>query len=251
MTQFSSPQEDKSYLLSFYSIFSDRAEAEQYLYDSWERMQVVLTWLRDLEEKGVKKVLELGSNPYYLTLLMKKYFGFDLTLANFFGDTDNNGQQIQKIQNGPENHEFHFAHFNLEVDPFPYEIASFDCVIFCEILEHLLLSADFPLAEIARVLKPGGFVIVTTPNAARLANVVRLIRGKNIYADYSKHGIYGRHNREYTLQEVIDLLRRHDFEIVESQVRNIYPHPLKSRILQALRPRTWYEHLFVLARYKN
>jgi SAM-dependent methyltransferase len=247
MTQFSLPHQDKEYLLGFHQIFSDRAEAEQYLYDSWERMQVVLGWLKNLQGKGIKNVLELGSNPYYLTLLMKKHFEFDLTLANFFGDSRQNGPQIHTIQNGLEKHDFHYFHFNLEVDPFPYDDCSFDCVIFCEIVEHLLLSADVPVAEIARILKPWGYVIMTTPNAARLANLVRLIKGKNIYADYSKHGIYGRHNREYTLQEVLDLLRRHQFRILETRVRNIYPHPLKSRILQILRPHTWYEHLFVLA----
>ena len=247
MTQFSVPHQDKEYLLSFHEIFSDRAEAEQYLYDSWERMQVVLGWLKNLQEKGVQKVLELGSNPYYLTLLMKKHLTFDLTLANFFGDSQHNGPQIHVIQNGLEKHDFQYSHFNLEVDPFPYEDSSFDCVVFCEIVEHLLLSADFPVAEIARILRPQGYVILTTPNASRLANVVRLMKGKNIYADYSKHGIYGRHNREYTLPEIIDLLERHRFRIADTSVRNIYPHPLKSRILQAFRPQTWYEHLFVLA----
>lgn len=247
MLPISTLQQDKEYLLGFHQVFSNKEEAGQYLYDSWERMQVVMKWLDQLEKRGVKEVLELGSNPYYLTLLMKKYFAFNLTLANFFGDSSQNGLQTHTVESGQEKHEFHFSHFNLEVDPFPYRASSFDCVIFCEIVEHLLLSADFPVSEIARILKPGGYVILSTPNAARLANVVRLIKGKNIYADYSKHGIYGRHNREYTLQEVIDLLERHQFRILETQVRNIYPHPLKSRILQALRPRTWYEHLFVLA----
>jgi SAM-dependent methyltransferase len=247
MVQFSPPQQDKEYLLRYSRIFESKAEAEQYLYDSWERMQVVLQWLQMLQEKGVKKVLELGSNPYYLTLLMKKYFTFDLTLANFFGDSQQNGPQTHVVENGTEKHQFDFFHFNLEVDRFPFEDSSFDCVIFCEIVEHLLLSADFPTSEIMRILKPGGYVVVSTPNAARLANLVRLMKGKNIYADYSKHGIYGRHNREYTLPEIVALLERHHFKITETKVQNIYPHPLKSRILQALRPGTWYEHLFVLA----
>jgi hypothetical protein len=104
------------------------------------------------------------------------------------------------------------------------------------------------MSEIRRILAPSGRVIVSTPNAARLSNLVRLAKGRNIYADYSPHGIYGRHNREYTLAEVVELLQRHNFEIVRSDVRNIYPHPLKTRILQRLRPKTWYEHIFVLGK---
>jgi SAM-dependent methyltransferase len=241
------PDSEKEYLLQFHSIFRNRAEAEQYLYDSWSRIQVVLDWMNLLAQRGVRKVLELGSNPYYLTLLLKKHFQFDLHLANYFSESGHGIQERHTIDSGSEKHDLEYCHFNVEKDPFPYEDGKFDCVIFCEILEHLLLKPDFTVSEIERVLSKTGYVIVSTPNAARLSNLVRLARGKNIYADYSPHGIYGRHNREYTFPEVVELLKRHDFQVVQSQVRNIYPHPLKTRILQKLRPQTWYEHIFVLA----
>jgi SAM-dependent methyltransferase len=238
---------EKDYLLEFHSIFRDRAEAEQYLYDSWNRMQVVLRWMGLLREKGVQRVLELGSNPYYLTLLLKKHFDFNLHLANYFADSGHQSRERQTIGNGFETQEFEYSHFNVETDPFPYQDGSFDCVIFCEILEHLLLKPDFTVSEIRRILSGNGYVIVSTPNASRLSNLVRLARGKNIYADYSPHGIYGRHNREYTLDEVVQLLKNQNFRVVQSEVRNIYPHPWKTRFLQRLRPQTWYEHIFVLA----
>ncbi len=244
------PDSEKEYLLQFHSIFRNRAEAEQYLYDSWTRMQVVLDWMKFLQQQGVQKVLELGSNPYYLTLLLKKHFHFQLSLANFFSDPRLQSVEKQTIDNGLESHEMEYSHFNVEEDSFPYENGSFDCVIFCEILEHLLLNPDFTLNEINRTLNLSGYVIVSTPNAARLSNLIQLARGKNIYADYSPHGIYGRHNREYTFHEVVELLKRHSFEIVKFDVRNIYPHPFKTRILQKLRPQTWYEHIFVLGRKK-
>ena len=242
------PDSEKDYLLQFHSIFRDRAEAEQYLYDSWNRMLVVLDWMQELQKQGVKKVLELGANPYYLTLLLKKHFQLDLHLANYFGSSDHQPFERQTIQSDSEKHDFEYTHFNVETDPFPYSDQSFDCVIFCEIIEHLLLKPDFTVSEIHRILRNPGYVIVSTPNAARLSNLVRLARGKNIYADYSPHGIYGRHNREYTLSEVVLLLQRHGFQVVQSQVRNIYPHPLKTRLLQKLRPQTWYEHIFVMGK---
>jgi SAM-dependent methyltransferase len=245
------PDSEKEYLLQFHSIFQNRSEAEQYLYDSWTRMQLVLEWMQYLQQQGVRKVLELGSNPYFLTLLLKKHFDFELNLANFFNDARLQSREKQTIDNGLERHDMEYSHFNVEQESFPYEAHSFDCVIFCEILEHLLLDPDFTLEEIHRILKPSGYVVVTTPNAARLSNLVKLVRGKNIYADYSPHGIYGRHNREYTFNEVAELLKRHSFEIVRSEVRNIYPHPLKTRILQKLRPQTWYEHIFVLGKKKD
>jgi hypothetical protein len=61
------------------------------------------------------------------------------------------------------------------------------------------------------VLRPGGTVIVTTPNVARLENVARLIAGENLYDPYSGYGAYGRHNREYTLAELRQLLEHAGF----------------------------------------
>ena len=248
MLPFSLPADEKNYLRNFSAIFHSPGEADQYIYDSWERIQMVLRWLQRLQREGVRTILELGANPYFLTLLIKRHFDFELHLANFFGNSAENGYRTHAVEGAGEKHEFQYSHFNVETDHFPYEDNSFDCAIFCEILEHLLLNPDFAVSEIKRSLRPGGFLILSTPNAARLANLIRLIRGKNIYDGYSPYGIYGRHNREYTMPEVKDLLRRHRFEVVESQVRNIYPHPWKSRMIQSLRPRTWYEHLFVLAR---
>ena len=80
--------------------------------------------------------------------------------------------------------------------------ASFDFVLFCEIIEHLLMNPLHALREIHRVLEPGGLLVLTTPNVARLGNVLRWSRGDNIYDPYSGFGPYGRHNREYTLHEL-------------------------------------------------
>lgn len=235
-----------TYLSNFHNIFPSSQIAEQYLYDSIGRISVVMEWLQQIQSGTFRKVLELGSNPYYLTLLMKKHFDLELHLANFFGNPAENGRHTQVVEGNGETHEFAFEHFNLEVDPYPYQDGFFDCVIFCEIVEHLLLNPDFAVLEMRRILRPGGYLLISTPNAARLSNLVRLARGKNVYDGYSPHGIYGRHNREYTLSEVIDLMKRNSFRVERTSVRNIYPHPLKSRMLQALRPNQWYEHLFAM-----
>ena len=58
---------------------------------------------------------------------------------------------------------FNFNLFNSETDHFPYEEATFDVVLFCEILEHLILDPIRAISEINRVLKQGGYLILTTP----------------------------------------------------------------------------------------
>lgn len=48
------------------------------------------------------------------------------------------------------------------VSNMPFENSSFDTVIFCEILEHLA-EPEKALLEIARILKPGGNLIMSVP----------------------------------------------------------------------------------------
>lgn len=50
-------------------------------------------------------------------------------------------------------------------EPLPFSDASFDAVVCIEVMEHLFLP-QAAAAEILRVLKPAGALIVTVPNAA-------------------------------------------------------------------------------------
>jgi SAM-dependent methyltransferase len=91
-----------------------------------------------------------------------------------------------------------------------------DVVLFCEMLEHLLMNPLATLREIHRVLKPGGTLVLTTPNVARLGNVLLMVAGANIYDPYSGFGPYGRHNREYTRHELHRLLAFAGFDVERS-----------------------------------
>jgi SAM-dependent methyltransferase len=246
------PLSERGHVLELKGVFRDAAEQERYLADGWERMQVVLGLLAELRDQGLRRVLELGANPYVLTTLIKRRFDFDLELANYFGDEmEGTGPFTHSAQLLAEPVEFPFRHFNIETDAFPYPDASFDCVLFCEILEHLLLKPDRAVAEMARVVRPGGAIVVSTPNATRLPNLYFLALGRSIWDGYSENGPYGRHNREYTLSEVCALLGRHGFDVAKTEVRNVQPLARRFTYLQRLRPDVWYEHLFVVGRRRD
>ena len=66
-----------------------------------------------------------------------------------------------------------------------FEDESFDLVVMLEVIEHLV-AAEFILAECYRVVRPGGFVIVSTPNFAYLFNRLRILAG-NLSKDEGYH----------------------------------------------------------------
>ncbi len=49
----------------------------------------------------------------------------------------------------------------------PYDDASFDCVLLCDIIEHLS-DHDAAIRHMSRVLRPGGLLIIVTPNIMRI-----------------------------------------------------------------------------------
>ncbi|MBD1905969.1 class I SAM-dependent methyltransferase [Funiculus sociatus GB2-A5] len=164
------------------------------------------------------KCLELGANPYFTTMLLKEFTQLELYLANYFG-LNRGDKVIQEVTYKDFNSDnslsiqLESSHFNIEEDPFPFKNGEFDIVLFCEIIEHLLMNPVAVLKEIKRVLKPNGALILTTPNVSRLENVAKMIAGVNIYDPYSGYGPYGRHNREYNKHELYLLLNYLGFTI--------------------------------------
>jgi SAM-dependent methyltransferase len=175
------------------------------------------------EKPGIS-LLELGANPYFTTTLLQKFRKADLHLANFFGGDVAEGIQNVTIHQTGEIIPYRYRQFNIEEDIFPYPDESFDVVLFCEIIEHLLSDPVHALIEIRRVLKPGGTLVVTTPNVARLENVAKLLAGQNIYDPYSGYGPYGRHNREYTQQDLFSLLSANGFRVDSMFTADVKPN---------------------------
>ncbi len=89
-----------------------------------------------------------------------------------------------------------------DAHPLPFRDASFDALFAGELVEHLPDPRP-GLAEFRRVLRPGGTLILTTPNRLRLANLV----------DRSQRPYSPDHLSELSYEEARALLRESGFEI--------------------------------------
>jgi SAM-dependent methyltransferase len=191
-------------------------------------------------------VLELGAIPYYLTILLRKFAGLNIDTLSFY-EFELAKQTTHHLENAEtqEQYDFAYAPVNAERDVFPFADQTYELVLCCELLEHLLINPSHMLYEIHRVLKPNGYLVLTTPNVLRWQNVFSLLKGSNIYDRYHGNGIYGRHNREYSQREVVDLLRANAFEVERADTRNVYGSESLNRV--GLFPNRR-DNIFILAR---
>lgn len=243
------------YLLSFNNVYDQMGrpgEGQVYLKSHLDRLIKTIQLLPRL--KGKVRVLELGASPYFMTILIQKYLGYEVTPNNFYRDYGEPAENWEReavttSDRFGETYTFRFKQFNVELDPFPYADGSFDIVLCCELIEHLLVDPSHMLKEIHRVLKPGGVIFISTPNVARLENVFRLIHNRNIFHPYSGYGPYGRHNREYTANELAILLKMHNFVPKNIKVDNVYHSPPWLTTLIPLQ--RWRDCIFILGQKTN
>jgi glycosyltransferase involved in cell wall biosynthesis/SAM-dependent methyltransferase len=214
----------------------DAPDEEMKMYVEADFKRFVYT-LGLVPERSGQTVLELGANPYFTTTLLYKFREADLHLANFFSQSEREGSQRVTIRQTGETIEYAYKQFNIEDETFPYTDDTFDVVLFCEIIEHLLSDPVHALLEIRRVLKPGGTLVLTTPNAVRLDNVRKIIGGENVYDPYSGYGPYGRHNREYTQEDLFNLLSVNGFTVGTMFTADVNPgHTSSSVPLERIAP---------------
>ncbi|MGH2632937.1 MAG: class I SAM-dependent methyltransferase [Tepidiformaceae bacterium] len=210
------------YLLSFRWPYRN-AEVHKVLVDGglplWRQ---ILRFVPNPAERG--KALELGSPPFHITLLLQRFRNYDLSLTGFASDGRPVIEQTLESPEYGEQYDFSCTCFDVEKERFPYDDNSFDLVTWCEVIEHLTENPVHTLSEIHRVLKPGGSLVLSTPNACRADSIVNFLVGRNIYDPYHLGAPLkgSRHSREWTLPELTDLFEGCGYRIDRARDIDIY-----------------------------
>ncbi|MGI5460865.1 class I SAM-dependent methyltransferase [Streptomyces sp. CA-249302] len=103
----------------------------------------------------------------------------------------------------------------------PLRTGCADAVLFSEVIEHLV-DPDAALDELRRVLRPGGHLMLSTPNLAAWYNRALLLAGvQPVFSEVSLRAIHGRpgtevvgHLRLYTARALREFVTAAGFEVV-------------------------------------
>lgn len=113
----------------------------------------------------------------------------------------------------------------------PFDDASFDVVLAGEILEHMVDTQGF-LADVSRVLRSGGSLVLSTPNVLWWKHRVSMLRGR--YPDVLDYRLrYGRdygHVRAFTPAHVRELLEGAGFVDVQIAGKRLGPLATLTRL---------------------
>ena len=191
----------------------------------------VLSCLEDVDRGA--RILEIGSIPGQFTAMLKQLGfsvqGVDLDPGRVDGFWQKHDLPVEKV--------------DIEQQKLPFPDDTYDVAIFAEVLEHLRMNPLHALSEIRRVLKPGGRIILSTPNITPM-NRVSFLLGRsyqgNPVREFQKLEQIGHmgHIRLYSLDEVKGLLRHTGFQVRSHSFKGkVSAHGWAEKVVAALYPK--------------
>ncbi len=220
---------DEKYLSIFSDLESDislpdtpyQARHISYLINHRQRFISDLLLVRKHHTSG--KILEIGSHPYHLTYAMKR-LGYDVVGLDI---------DPQRYDHFIRKHGLSVIKSDIETDPLPFEDNTFNLILFNEVFEHLRIDPIRTLIEINRVSRPGGIMILSTPNLYALHRILLFLVGRGIKDPYGAfkqmHDVgHMGHIREYSVKEVKKFLTNTGWKVEAVHYRT-YKYYIKGK----------------------
>jgi trans-aconitate methyltransferase len=172
-------------------------EAREYLAFHRRRYQLLIDTVCELTRDD-RQVHILDVGPSFQTALLR---GLDGMRVSTLGFADPNFPS-----RAGETHTTFDLNDAQHADRWPPS-AEYDGLVLAEVLEHLHTAPSLVLAMLGRLVRPGGWLLVQTPNAVALAKRIKSLAGRHPFEPIREDASNPGHFREYTLAELIGLGR--------------------------------------------
>lgn len=220
------------------SVYDPKSSSRSIFYDNSERIRQVLNLLDDLKKRERLVGVDLGCFNGEIGLRIKEYLGncemYGVDIAT------NTREEV-------ENRGLVFKPMFLD-RKFDFEDQKFDFVFAGEIIEHLF-DTDLFIDEIYRILKPGGVLIITTPNFLSFGRRINYFFGNAVFmeASHTFPTNAAGHVRYFSKGLLTKYLSSRGFNVekfVSDEVN--FPFKIRSYFLAQIIP-TYGKHLIVRA----
>ena len=146
-------------------------EYRDYYLHAHKRYRRTLALLGTLGLSEGARHLDVGGGQ--MALLSREMYGF----VPFVGDA------VRTAAADVEAQGVGFQRLNLMDETYETD-EPYDLVTLCEVIEHIPVPPYITLRKLARLLRPGGWLVMTTPNGFRVRNILRMMAGKEVLDIY-------------------------------------------------------------------
>ncbi|MSO21065.1 MAG: glycosyltransferase [Acidobacteria bacterium] len=163
------------------------------------------------------RILEMGCY-LQITPALRSHLGYGEVRGAYFGKRGESSVRSARSITGEE-FTCTVDLFDAEKDKYPYPDGFFRTILCCELIEHLHFDPMHMMAEINRILAPGGHLILSTPNLTSLRSIEAVLHGYHpaLFAHYIRPAADGtidpRHAREYAPRELGLLMEAAGFAV--------------------------------------